>query len=954
MWKYSNFKGFVDFFLHLMEEGTNMRLVRCPKCQNLLPELPNVDVYQCGGCGAVLQAKKQPNSSGGPSETAEDKRVRVSSEEVENFQEKGVEEGLSDGSGVSETDRESDGIQLRQRRREASLPIQNPSPKIESQVVIEKYDGDSVVEPESSGDGRYRRPIRDPNDGWGYGNDNDVNIIQGKSVRANMEKEVGANDSQMGTAGRSRRVGQIPDWRSDERDGLMTYRRTPRAVAEDVRFSGTSYPDEGISNYHRGSYGPGETSKSPSGPDRVEHLEQDRAELLRKLEELNILKDQMSRSRDMLDKPKERILLDGRTSPVDPYVGREAWFSESSSRQHRPPIQTFSSDKQAQRPIYSNNGIEPMPVMNRHGIDVQNFYPHPSLVHASTEIPGYGDFAPQMAGLNNLPHQYRQHLSRDYLTAQYMEMDPDHNASFPINTFFHQPACSCVHCYTKRLHSSQISTGVIPARRFVEAPTNPLYYHTENRGTRDVNPPLIRREAPRLVRRQRELETSGFGQSRPRRVLPVRRNGKLSSPVAGGAPFITCHNCFELLPIPKRLLQMEKSYRRLKCGACSTIISLLFEKKRIIASIHEETKGILPPANDYSVGIVNENLPHSHGQATHHGGASSSDYDSSGYNFHLAETDPGSPPMDCRLNLSESEKHQRLVSSCSTTSEEEESPDSVIARREASNSSEQSMKPKGTPPFPGSPLRGYASSNQVVSKFEKGNRSKRINQEEVALTKATSRQNSVKDASLATEMDVSFNEYSNSGVSLEYGEVSKEEQARVSKGAESFFVGLIKKGFRDLSKSHQTGDDDRCDVTINGHPLSERLVKKAEKQAGTIHPGDYWYDFRAGFWGVMGQPCLGIIPPFIEEFNYGMPKKCAAGNTGVYVNGRELHQKDLDLLASRGLPTEAGKSYIIEISGKVFDQDTDEELDNLGRLAPTVEKVKRGFGMRVPRAAAKA
>lgn len=953
-----NFEGFVDFSLHLMEEGAKVRLVRCPKCENLLTELPNVAVYQCGGCGTVLQAKKQPNSNGGgSSEKSDDERVRVNSREVV---EKVVEGELSDdGSDVS--DRQSDGIQLRQRRRDTtSLPNQTSSPKIENQVLIKKHD-EETLEQESSGNGRYGRATRDSNDGWGIGNDDDVNRNRGKSVKANMETEVGTNDPQMGVAGRSRRTGQVPDWRSGDRDGLMAYRRTPRAVAEDVRFPVSSYPDEGTSNYHPVSYNPGEILKNQSGSDRVGHLEQDRAELLRKLEELNMLKDQMTRSREMLEKPKERLQVDGRTSPLDPYSDREAWFPEGPSRQHRPPMQTFPSDKQAQRTIYSNHGVEPMPLINRHGIDVQNFYPHPPLMHASTEIPGYGDFTPQVPSLSRPSHQYQQHPSRDYLAAQYMEMDPDHNASFPINTFFHQPACSCVHCYTKRLHSSsQISTGALPTRRFVEAPTNPMFYHPENRGTygpqgynsRDVNPPLIRREAPPLVRRQRDVETSGFGQSRPRRVLPVRRNAKHCSPVAGGAPFITCHNCFELLPIPKKLLLIEKSYRKLRCGACSTIISLLFENKRIIASIQEESLPVSPPANGYSVVSVKEDLPQSRAQVTHHGGVSSSDYDSSGYNFHLVETDPASPPFNNRLNLIESEKLQSLASSCSTTSEEEESPDSVIARREVSNSSDQSTKAKGTPPFPRSPLREYASSNQVVNKFEKGNRSKRINQEEVTPTKATSRQNSVKDASVATEMDVSFNEYSNSGVSLEYGEVSREEQVRVSKGAESFFAGLIKKGFRDLSRSHQTEDNDGCNVSINGHTLTDRSVKKAEKQAGKIQPGDYWYDFRAGFWGVMGQPCLGIIPPCIEEFNYGMPKKCAAGNTGVYVNGRELHQKDLDLLASRGLPTETGKAYRVEISGKVFDEDTDEELDNLGRLAPTVEKVKRGFGMRVPRAKA--
>ncbi|XP_028959529.2 uncharacterized protein [Malus domestica] len=101
----------------------------------------------------------------------------------------------------------------------------------------------------------------------------------------------------------------------------------------------------------------------------------------------------------------------------------------------------------------------------------------------------------------------------------------------------------------------------------------------------------------------------------------------------------------------------------------------------------------------------------------------------------------------------------------------------------------------------------------------------------------------------------------------------------------------------------------------------------------------------------MGQACLGIIPPFIEEFNYPIPTNCAAGNTGVYVNGRELHPRDLDLLARRGLPTTREKFYIVEMSGRVVDEDSGEDLKSLGKLAPTIEKAKLGFGMKVPRMA---
>lgn len=70
-----------------------------------------------------------------------------------------------------------------------------------------------------------------------------------------------------------------------------------------------------------------------------------------------------------------------------------------------------------------------------------------------------------------------------------------------------------------------------------------------------------------------------------------------------------------------------------------------------------------------------------------------------------------------------------------------------------------------------------------------------------------------------------------------------------------------------------------------------------------------------------------------------MPEHCGGGNTCVFVNGRELNQKDLNLLGSRGLPTERDRSYIVEISGRVLDEDTGEEMESLGKLAPTLVSI---------------
>ena len=76
------------------------------------------------------------------------------------------------------------------------------------------------------------------------------------------------------------------------------------------------------------------------------------------------------------------------------------------------------------------------------------------------------------------------------------------------------------------------------------------------------------------------------------------------------------------------------------------------------------------------------------------------------------------------------------------------------------------------------------------------------------------------------------------------------------------------------------------------------------------------------------------LQPFIREFNYPMARNCASGDTDVAVNGRELHQRDLDLLVGRGLPRISGKSYCIEISGNITDE-SGTKLRSLGKLAPT-------------------
>ncbi|CAI5527784.1 unnamed protein product [Closterium sp. Naga37s-1] len=125
-------------------------------------------------------------------------------------------------------------------------------------------------------------------------------------------------------------------------------------------------------------------------------------------------------------------------------------------------------------------------------------------------------------------------------------------------------------------------------------------------------------------------------------------------------------------------------------------------------------------------------------------------------------------------------------------------------------------------------------------------------------------------------------------------------------------------------------------VVVNSVPITDPAVARAEELAGPIHPGSYWYDVHAGFWGVMGGPCLGIIPAGIWDLALApLLRHCSNGHTRVLVNGRELQRRDLDILMQRGLLDHPGAAYLLDIHGNLADATNGEPLPCLGKLAPS-------------------
>ncbi|XP_010914025.1 uncharacterized protein [Elaeis guineensis] len=890
--------------------GAKVRVVRCPKCDKLLPELPDFTVYRCGGCSATLQAKKRNPSTDYSLERSDGGDVKC----FDNSESCSEKKGVNPDSG-SETDRES--IEVGFRREEKMLlhsganSINSSASMTENRDVSQKPNASSLHGLLPSGSG-----IRDRYSIWCRSSRAQVTDRNSNADELVKEKlEVQSTDLH-------RRTQQTQVSMGEERCRASIICGLPRDQMNGVPIA--PYADEGPSSQQMklthgyGNGGPTMKQKRERA-DKAEYLEQDPAQLLRKLDEL---RDQLRRSCEVVDRPKDRIPKNRReASSSYNHQGHGTWFPEGLSSLNR------------------DSSLHPC-IPNGYSTGLPNFYP------------GYGEpFVSQALGRTSY-HCHVQYPERPMCNCPCGHLDLDPVISYHHEGFYPQPACSCVHCYNKhQVLPAQAPPAFISNKRVPYLENNHGFYHVDGpsvSGSRSYNQTY---GSSSLYSHEQQSQQSA--------AFPGKTDSRPCQPKAGAAPFVVCCNCFELLLLPQKLkLTVEKCFK-LRCGSCFQVISLELDGKRLVTSARPPATPATKISNGSNDGLNEDFLPQSH--ANRHPDTSySEDYDSPGYNIQSMVENLVSPPTSSHemtgkkydLNFSHADKMQG-ISTSSSRSEDVESPDSQMCQRDAPSSAELPFEDEVTSDVPGLPLREHLAhplSNQVTYGSGKGSTSRRYNQKKIASFNGNFQQNSEKDVQAATEIDLSVDEYSNPDFSQDSWEVRRDEdQHRIGKDDDSFFAGLMKKTFKDISLFNQSGKDDRSKVSINGHPISDHLVKKAEKLAGPVYPGKYWYDYRAGFWGVMGHPCLGIIPPFIEEFNYPMPQNCAGGNTGVIVNGRELHQRDLDLLVSRGLSPNADQSYIIEISGKVFDEASGEELDSLGRLAPTVEKMKHGFGMRVPR-----
>ena len=93
---------------------------------------------------------------------------------------------------------------------------------------------------------------------------------------------------------------------------------------------------------------------------------------------------------------------------------------------------------------------------------------------------------------------------------------------------------------------------------------------------------------------------------------------------------------------------------------------------------------------------------------------------------------------------------------------------------------------------------------------------------------------------------------------------------------------------RTVSAPADNGENERTGIFINRREISPQ---QAMALAATYHyapiPGHFWYDTFSGAWGLEGHEAVGFLLP---GHDFGRLRTDASnGNTGVFINGREIN-----------------------------------------------------------------
>jgi hypothetical protein len=104
-------------------------------------------------------------------------------------------------------------------------------------------------------------------------------------------------------------------------------------------------------------------------------------------------------------------------------------------------------------------------------------------------------------------------------------------------------------------------------------------------------------------------------------------------------------------------------------------------------------------------------------------------------------------------------------------------------------------------------------------------------------------------------------------------------------------------------------------VMINGQKLSDQQIDTITRMGIRLSEGDFWYDRTMGAWGYRGGPTMGFIPSGLD-LGGSLAADASNGNTGVFINGRQLPLQDVMAL-QQIVPMVLPGHYVMDAFGNV-------------------------------------
>ncbi len=100
------------------------------------------------------------------------------------------------------------------------------------------------------------------------------------------------------------------------------------------------------------------------------------------------------------------------------------------------------------------------------------------------------------------------------------------------------------------------------------------------------------------------------------------------------------------------------------------------------------------------------------------------------------------------------------------------------------------------------------------------------------------------------------------------------------------------------------------ETVVNGEPLSAAQKQQLEARYNLRPaPGRYWYDRATGAFGHEGRETAGFLPPGLP-ISAALRADASNGRTGVFINGRQLHDNDVAAFRAAGIPVMAGRYWV--------------------------------------------